>query len=303
MTSPAARAATPSRLVGAGALALTACAWGAQWPLVGWTLREVDPVSLRALMVLPGGVLMLLIARARGEPMRVGGVDLGWLVLFALLNVTAFQLCATFGVQLMNVGRAIILAYTMPLWAALIGRVWLKERLSPRRGFALLLGAGALLLLLGQDLSGMRDAPLGAVLTLGGAAIFAAATILMKRHPVPVGPLTNGGLQLLIGGVPLVLLALVLRQTDPADYSTLTWGMIAWMAVVGMGIGYTAWFIAVAAFSPVVNGIGALAAPVIGVTGGALLLGETLGWRELAALVLVCVAVTLVLLPERERSS
>ncbi|MEQ9639252.1 MAG: EamA family transporter [Alphaproteobacteria bacterium] len=292
-------AANPGRnrwlgMVCLGAVAFT---WGGQWPLVALSLREIDPVSLRALMVVPAGVLLLAVCAIWRQPMRVGGADFGWLVLFGLLNVTAFQLCATFGVQLMNVGRAIILAYTTPLWIAVIERVWLGQRLTRRRAVALALGGLALICLLGQDLSSMRNAPLGALLTLSGAAIFGIATILMQRHPVPISPIASGGWQLLLGGAPLLVLGLVLQRTDITGIPAQNWVMLAWMSVIGMGLGYTCWFVAVGTFAPVVCGIGSLASPVVGVLGGVIVLGDPLGWREAAALALVCVAVMLVMWP------
>lgn len=297
-----------NRWLGMACLGTVAFAWGGQWPLVGLSLREIDPVTLRALMVVPAGTLLLLICRLSRQPLRIGGADLGWVVLFGLLNVTAFQLCATFGVLLMNVGRAIILAYTTPLWIALIERVWLGQALTRRRAVALALGAAALACLLGQDLSGMRDAPLGALLTLSGAAIFGIATILMQRHRLPISPMASGGWQLLLGGLPLTVLGLALNRTDVTAIPAENWLMIAWMACVGMALGYTCWFVAVGTFAPVVCGIGSLASPVVGVLGGVIVLGDPLGWREAVALALVCVAVALVMwpgddLPEREEGA
>ena len=48
--------------------------------------------------------------------------------------------------------------------------------------------------------------------------------------------------------------------------------------------------------------ISTLAIPVVGLLSSAWLLGEPVGWRELAALVLVLAAIAMVLLPEPKRA-
>jgi drug/metabolite transporter (DMT)-like permease len=295
MTSGAATPARP-RLVGGLGLAAVGLAWGLNWPAMAIAFRDLDVWSVRAIVVLPGGLLLLAIARAQGERLRLPPAL--WLPfgIAALLNVFVWQLFVSYGVLLLNVGRATILGYTMPLWAALIGWWWLRQPVTPLRGIALLLGLAAMALLLGQDLSGLRNAPLGAALTVAAAIAWGIGTVAMKRHAWGLGGTAQGAWQLIIGGVPFAVGGLfTLPGVD--TIGPVTWAMIGYMLIVAMGLGYAAWFRVVAVFPPVVCGISSLSVPVVGVLAGAWLLDEPFGWREAAALALVCLSVALVLWP------
>ena len=51
----------------------------------------------------------------------------------ALLSVTGWHMFSAFSLVHMGGGRGAIVAYTMPIWAALFSAWYLKERLSRRR--------------------------------------------------------------------------------------------------------------------------------------------------------------------------
>ena len=59
--------------------------------------------------------------------------------------------------------------------------------------------------------------------------------------------------------------------------------------------GYWAWFRLVEVLPATIASIATLATPVLGVLSGAMLLGEPVGWREIASLSLVIVSLVLVL--------
>ena len=84
----------------------------------------------------------------------------------------------------------------------------------------------------------------------------------------------------------------------PPDPSRLTWPMIlgaAYASTIPVCFGYWAWFRLVEVLPATIASIATLATPVIGVLSGALLLGETVGWREIVSLGLVIVSLVLVL--------
>ena len=58
----------------------------------------------------------------------------------AALSVTGWHLLSAFSLVHMGGGRGAIVAYTMPVWAALFGAWYLGERLDRRRLAALALG-------------------------------------------------------------------------------------------------------------------------------------------------------------------
>ena len=127
--------------------------------MLGIALAEVDAWTLRALTVIPAGLVLLTIVRIQGHSLAVPRNLLVPLALAAALNITVFQISLAYGIQLMNSGRAVIVVYTMPLWAMLFAGWFLGERLTALRGTALMLGLAGMVVLLSQDLSAMRNAP------------------------------------------------------------------------------------------------------------------------------------------------
>jgi hypothetical protein len=121
----------------------------------------------------------------------------------------------------MGGGRGAIVAYTMPIWAALLSAWYLKERPTRRRLAALALGMVGIALLIGPDLLGLGQDPVGPLLMIGAAICWAAGIVVMKGERWRVGIMALTGWQLLLGGVPIVLAWLVIEPHP--DLSRLTW--------------------------------------------------------------------------------
>ena len=81
------------------------------------------------------------------------------LALVSAFNITAWHLLSAYALLMTGSGRAAIIGYTMPLWAAPLSVLFLGARLTLRQGLALMLGMAALVLLIGQDLTVVGSAP------------------------------------------------------------------------------------------------------------------------------------------------
>ncbi len=155
-------------------------------------------------------------------------------------------------------------------------------------------------ILMSQDLSRLANAPAGAALTLMAAFAFGLGTILLKRRiwRVDVGVLA--GWQLLVGVVPLFVIWLLTDySTDWGAIPARGWLAVAFLAFISNAAAYLAWFRVVAALPATVSGIGTLAVPVIGLGSSAAVLGEAVGWHELAALACIGSALVITLMPRR----
>jgi drug/metabolite transporter (DMT)-like permease len=202
-----------------------------------------------------------------------------------------FQVCMTFGIHLLSAGRTSVIVYTMPLWASIFAVFILGERLTWPRMVALGLGLVGLFVLIGQDLSHLRNAPLGAGLTLLSAISFGLGTVWMKRRLWQNDPTVLAGWQLLIAAIPVGLIwALSDSQLSFAALTLDSWLTLGYLILIANALAYFAWFRVVAAFPASVSGIGAMAVPVVGVLASALVLDEVIGAREWAALALIVAA-------------
>jgi len=276
-----------------GVVLLVTCwfAWGLSYPATKFALQSLDVWSSRALVMLAGGVVMLVLAALQGLSLKVPRAEWRDLFIAAMCNMAIFQMGMTYGVELLSAGRTAVIVYTMPLWAALFAVPLLGERLTVARLAALALGLAGLAVLMSQDFSHLRNAPLGALCTLVASIAFGLGTVWMKRRRWSADPTVLGGWQLMIGVAPvLAIWALVAPPVDPAQVSIDSWLAVLYLVLIANALAYFSWFRVVAIFPAIVSGIGAMAVPVVGVFASAALLDERIGWRELVALALICAA-------------
>ena len=73
---------------------------------------------------------MLSISRVSGNTLRVAGGDLRPLLLCGIFNMVGWHLFSAYGLTLVPAGRASIIAFTMPVWAALFAIPVLGERVA-----------------------------------------------------------------------------------------------------------------------------------------------------------------------------
>lgn len=277
--------------------------WGLNWPAVRIALTELPPLTLRAVGFSAGALLLALVVRWRGERLWPQRAELPAMILTSLFSVLGFNVLAAFGQLHTETSRAAIIAFTMPVWATLMAIVWLGERLTLWRTLALLLGMGGLGLLLGQDLFAVGRSPLGALLMLGAALSWAVGTILLKRRRWSLTALAQGVWLMALSAPPVILAALLIdRPWQLGALSAPVATALTYHIVLPMAYCYAVWAVLVSRLPAPVVATGTLLIPVVGVLSAVALLGEPLGWRKIAALLLVLSSVALVLIvPERSR--
>ena len=270
--------------------------WGSNWPAMKIILGELSPWGFRLLCLLPAGFALLAIARFSGLDLRVPRRERGPLLLCAVFAITGWHLLTAHGVSLIPAGRAVIIAFTMPLWAALLAAPLLGETLTRRKLLGLGLGLGGLACLLGPEAAVLGTAPLGSLLVLIAALSWALGSLLFKRFAWTTPTIVLAGWQLLAGGLPVALGALLLEGIpDPTTLSPGAQFALVYTIAFPMIFCHWAWFKLVGLFPAAIAAIGTLAIPVVGVFASALLLGEAVGPAEILALLLVCLGLAVVL--------
>jgi drug/metabolite transporter (DMT)-like permease len=270
--------------------------WGVAYPITGIALGGFDVLTLRVLVQAIGGAALALQAWGAGISFAVEREAWPDLVVSALLYMTVMPLCMTLGMYLMSPGRTSVLIYTMPIWASLFARLILGERLTAVRLAALVLGGIAVLVMVSQDLSDLRDAPAGAALALVAALAFGLGTVWLKRRRWRANPSAVAFWQLAIGLVPLTLIWLVVSV--PPDLAAATrnhWLALLFLGIASNGVAYFAWFRLVLVVPASVSGISSLAVPCVGVTSSAWLGQEHLHAPDFVAMTLIGAALAITL--------
>jgi drug/metabolite transporter (DMT)-like permease len=294
-TQPAAYALPPRLL---WLLAGMTLGWGLSWPIMKIVLSELEPLRFRALTV-ASGLTLLVIAALQGQRLRVPRGQWPRLVLVSLFNITGWGIFAMYGLRLMPSGRAVIITYTMPLWAIVFGAVFAREPITARRALGVGLGMMGMLLLVSGELRGIQSAPLGVVYLIAAAVSWAIATVMMRYWPVDLPGAALTGWQIVIGGTPIWIATLLADHGPWLPSAASTWIALGFNLCITSV--FCLWaFTRIATEAPVaVSSLSTLMIPVVGVLSGMAMLGERPQWRDIGALLFVFAALATVLLPAK----
>ena len=269
-------------------------AWGANWTANKISLQDISPWTHRTYSCFGGGLGLYLLCRLGGLPLLVPRRDRRMLIITAFLNVSVWQVSLAFAVLMMKAGQAAILAFTMPLWTVVLSVLILKEPARPRLIIALALGmAGLSIMVLESMAEGGTADPAGIALILFGAICWAGGTVLTKGHDWSIAPLTLTTWQVLIGGVPPLIIALGFDTLDITDAGNEALLALAYTIVFGMIFAYYAWFTVLDRFPASVASIGTLLIPIAGMFTGWLFLAEAITLYDVIAGALIMVGVAL----------
>jgi drug/metabolite transporter (DMT)-like permease len=280
-------------------LATLTLGWGMNWPMMKIALAEVPVWTFRCLSVVGGGAAMFAVARLSGDRLRIPRAELRMLVITALFNVTLWNVFVGYGVRALPAGRAVILAFTMPVWTVLISAFVLRERLTSRKITGVVLGTAGLAVLLGDSLHVLGDAPFGSMMVLMAAVSWACGTVLMKRYPSTLSTSAFTAWSLVIGGLPLAAGTALIEGITLPPMSHAALGALLYNVFIAFLLCYWLWFRIVTLAPAGVSAVGTLMIPVVGITSGMIMLGERPGLADLGAMILIMAALATVLVPPR----
>lgn len=280
-------------------LAALSLAWGLNWTGIKIGLAGFTPWTFRSLCLGFGAVLLFLLARGAGQRLSLPRAMWARLAVLAFFNVSCWNMLIAFGLTMIPSGRAAILAYTMPVWSVTLSVWLLRERLTGPRLTALALGMSGMGLLLGEELTALGRAPLGALLVLGAALSWGIGTVLQKRWMLglPMGTFTAW--TMFLGGLPIFAGTLLFEWGVPQAVGLGPALALAYNVVVAFAFAYWVWFRIASAVPVAVSSISVLCVPIIGVLSGIVFLGERPSLGEVLALFLVVAAVFIVNLPPK----
>ncbi len=278
--------------------------WGLNWPFMKIILSELPLWWFRASCVFVGGGALLAISAASGNRITFQLRELPAIAFCALFSFMGWHILSAHGVSLMPAGRAVIIAFTMPVWAALFSSMLLGERFNLSKVMGLVLGVAGLVVLIGDDVVALQKAPLGAAFMLAAAISWGFGTVLFKRGNWSLSVASNVAWQLILSGVPMVIMAMLLEPfPDLTQVSAKTYGALLYLYGFPMIFCQWAYFKTVRLFPASIAAAGILMVPVIGVFSSSVILSEPVGLQEIAALVLICAALVCVLvIPELMRA-
>jgi len=277
--------------------------WSSTYLVIRIAVNELPPFLMAAIRYLVAGVAMLALAKHRGVAWPRPRQWLRTAPVGALLFVGGNGFVAM-GEQTVSSGGAAVVCATMPLWIGGLA-AFTGERPSRREWISLVLGfVGVVVLMGGPSLSGR---PLHVVMILLAPICWSLGSILARRDAratalagdAKLDTAMSSAMQMLTGGAALAVVGFGRGETVPAHTSVQAWLAVAYLAVFGSLIAFTAYNWLLRNARSTVATSYAYVNPILAVLFGAAVSGEQLGVTTLVANALIVGAVALALAKPR----
>jgi drug/metabolite transporter (DMT)-like permease len=274
------------------ALATVYLVWGSTYLAIRVADRTIPPLLMSSVRFLIAGTALYVFAsRGRARPtLRQWGA--------AAIVGAGLLLIGNGGVAWAETriesGLAALVIAMIPLWVALMDRVFFGRRLSPAAVAGLVVGFGGVALLVrpggGGDVLPM-------LLLVGAAAGWAAGSLYARDAALPKSPLLSASMQMLSAGVFLGIAGLSTGEASDVSvdsFSAKPVIAVVYLALIGSIVAFSAyaWLLKNVRISIVATY--AFVNPVVAVVLGTIFLSEPLGWTRIIAGAAIVVAVVLI---------
>jgi drug/metabolite transporter (DMT)-like permease len=273
--------------------------WGSTYLAIRVGVETMPPLLMAAARSLVAGLIMfpLGLRRRRSAPLVSrwpSGAQWRWCATAGVLLLVG-QGVVGVAERTIPSGLAALLVATVPLWLLGLDAGLNHARLGWAQLAGLLVGLAGVALL--SSLGGGHISVTGVLIVLGAAGMWALGTMTARRGTFPASPVLATGMELLAGGVALLVLAAVTGEFGSlhlGHVSAGSWLALGYLIVFGSIVAFSAYGIAIRALPTATVATYAYVNPVIAVLLGALILGERLTPAMIGGGVLVVGAVVLV---------
>ena len=290
------------------AFAIVCVVWGTTYLGIAVALETVPPLLLTGTRFIAAGLIMLLVARLRGDAIPRDFRTLANLALVGFLMVGVGNLAVVWAEQWVPSGLAALLVATAPFWMAVIEAFRRNgERIDLRGGLGMLIGFAGVAMLVTPG--GGMVTTWSAAFLLGALAIqvgslgwqYGSAHSKYNLKHVPVW--SSAALQMLFGGLIVSIVGLALGEAPRFSLTPRTFAALAYLTIFGSVVAYSAYTFALAHLRTTTTSLYAYVNPVVAVFLGWLILNEPLTWFSIAAMVVILAGVALVQSAERRKTT
>jgi drug/metabolite transporter (DMT)-like permease len=286
------------RPLGAGAVALMlmlCLSWGFNQIAVKLALPDIPPMLQATIRSTGALAVLLVIARLRGVRLFASDRTLGPGLFAGLLFGLEFVLIYR-GLLLTTASRAVVFLYTAPFFVALGSYQFLGERLRASQWGGLALSFAGVALAIGVPQADVdANVLLGDLMIVGGGALWAATTLLVKATPLLQAPPEKAlGYQVALSIPILGFAAWISGETLTRVPGPLALSLMAYQAFWVVGLTFLIWFALVKTYSASKLSAFTFITPLFGVVASYFIMHDTLTPVFAAAAVLVIAGLYLV---------
>lgn len=294
--------ARPTPLLIAAAFAAIYVIWGSTYLAIHYAVADLPPLLMAGARWILAGAVLFAWRRAKGD----GTPTLAhWRTAFIVggLLIVGGNGLVSIAQQTVPSGLTALLVAVVPLWIALIEWVGpTRRRPTIRTATGIALGLVGIAVLVGPDaLRAARGrgvvALAGSLLILLAAFLWANGSLYSRRAQRPASPLLMAGMQMLAGGVLLIVFGTLAGEwprLDLASVGAAAWWSVAFLVVFGSIVAYSAYVWLLQVVRPEIAATYAFVNPVVAVALGAWIAGEIVTWRVALVGALIVGAVALI---------
>jgi len=281
------------------ALATVYLVWGSTYLGIAIVIETIPPFLSMAIRFAIAGSLLLLFEIVRGDLLRrrptrrqVRDAAIVGTLLLGIGNGFV-----AFGQQTVASGIAAVLIALTPLWFAVLGWVYFRDRLPPIVVVGVGLGLAGVALLVWPSGGAAFDVVGIGILLVASIGWTHGSLFSARVAELPRRALTSTGIQMLAGSAALFVEAVLTGEParfDPAGISTDSLIGMVYLVLIGSLLGFNAyaWLLRNAPLSLI--GTYAYVNPVVAVALGAVFLSEPITPRTLAASTVIIFAVAVI---------
>lgn len=266
--------------------------WGGTFMVVALALRGYGPVTVATARVVLGAMALTSVAVAMGRRLpRFDARLWAYLIPIGLLSSAVPFSLLSWGQSYVPSAFAGLSMASVPLFVLPLAYLFAGETLTRNKAMGFGLGFIGTLILLGPDILEGGPLVLPRLACIGAALCYACSSILTRRCPA-IDPITLAAISLVIGAVPMVPMMLWLEGWPEWQGGT------PGLSILVLGLVPTA--LATLLRVSVIRSAGSgfmtqtsYQIPVWSVIFGALILGEVIPLRFLAALFLILLGILL----------
>jgi drug/metabolite transporter (DMT)-like permease len=264
--------------------------WGTTFLAIRVALESLPPLMMAGGRHLIAGMILGSFVKARAVPMPARRSWPGQAML-GILMLGIGNGGVVWAEQWVPSGIAAVMVATIPFWVVGVEAALPSgERLTGRQLAGLLLGFAGILMLVWSDLrpGGLagRGFIQGAIALQISCVGWALGSAYAKRHVRHDNPIASAALQMLFGGVALLVAATLIGE-PPGHFTARTAGAFIYLIVFGSLVGYVSYVYALKYLPVTTVALYAFVNPVIAVVLGALLLSEPFTPRMVVAIAVI----------------
>jgi drug/metabolite transporter (DMT)-like permease len=278
--------------------------WGSTYLAIKYAIGTMPPFLMAATRFLSAGALLFAWTSFRGKGADTGGRPSFEHWRRAFIIGALLLLCGNGGVtwaeSYLPSGLTALLVASEPFWVVILNWTVGGSRPSVKVFLGLFTGLAGVALLVSGGFTGNASRSMslvGAGVVIAAAFAWAAGSVYSMRRPIQASPSLASGMQMLAGGMLLLVIGLLTGEFRRFHISNVSWvsiGALVYLIVFGSIVAFTAYSWLLRKVAPARAATYAYVNPVVAVLLGWVIASEPLTIRTLAAAAVIVASVALI---------